>query len=655
MKRILLLFLLSNAATLTYAQTSSPDFSYRATLNAAATNTYTTTTNSAYLTADGLFGNTLLATDHTLYTSIKNAYSTSGTQYLGILNKINIDNSSKTLALSAQVALPNVNNTDLSAAFSEKQAPGRDISIIKNGQHEYLLSAAQQNNQISYFSTSAFTQSLSADPINVLSSTTGVINIPNDSFFAKDNLVILSKIFGKKIAVNGNKIAISGNVYYRHSIYTTDYSNYGFVLIYTLNADGTFSTPTSNDLVYSFPNEPYFGENIHFDGDDLFVSTRVVSSGKGYVIRFRTVDNNNNLASTGRWKGIQSYSAQNGSSPLFGSRIITTPTSFFINYPENNRVHCFKRELTPDNYDTTPQNYSGKEVGSIQSFSTPAFSHGKFSTSIVKNGNIIAVGNPEATVNSITNAGAVHFYKTKIENGIEIADVLPANIKHLVSNEPSQGAKFGSSIAFSPTQRNLFVGKLNLANATVSNGGAIEYFTFDHTLPVDLVNFSVKKTNERASISWETAIEKNNSHFELQKSTDGINFSELTKVNAKGSNSTYHITDSYPTIGINYYKLIQYDLDGNRTDLGTKSLRIANLNEANIEVYPNPVVNVINIVSKEHNFNTLKIYDLDGRLVKSLTFKETDKESIDVSDLKSGMYLLKITGKHVEKVLKITK
>lgn len=65
-----------------------------------------------------------------------------------------------------------------------------------------------------------------------------------------------------------------------------------------------------------------------------------------------------------------------------------------------------------------------------------------------------------------------------------------------------------------------------------------------------------------------------------------------------------------------------------------------NLNLSNLSVYPNPVSDVLNVDYNE-NISNLTVYDLSGRSVKSFTTNNSNN-SIDVSDLKSGIYMLRI-------------
>ena len=68
-------------------------------------------------------------------------------------------------------------------------------------------------------------------------------------------------------------------------------------------------------------------------------------------------------------------------------------------------------------------------------------------------------------------------------------------------------------------------------------------------LPVSMLNFECLMLNERqAKVIWETAMEINVSHFNVQRSIDGINFYTIGKVNAKGA-GTYTFNDQSPLWG----------------------------------------------------------------------------------------------------------
>lgn len=87
-------------------------------------------------------------------------------------------------------------------------------------------------------------------------------------------------------------------------------------------------------------------------------------------------------------------------------------------------------------------------------------------------------------------------------------------------------------------------------------------------LPVELLNFNANYTANGMEFSWSTASEKNNAYFIIQKSSDGINFSDISTTASKATrgNSSSRLNFVYKQNslldeGLNYYRLKQVDLD----------------------------------------------------------------------------------------------
>lgn len=67
--------------------------------------------------------------------------------------------------------------------------------------------------------------------------------------------------------------------------------------------------------------------------------------------------------------------------------------------------------------------------------------------------------------------------------------------------------------------------------------------------------------------------------------------------------------------------------------------------KSNFEVYPNPASSVLNINSKNNStFNQVQITDLNGRIIKNINTKEITSTQINISDLKTGVYFLKVAS-----------
>lgn len=75
-------------------------------------------------------------------------------------------------------------------------------------------------------------------------------------------------------------------------------------------------------------------------------------------------------------------------------------------------------------------------------------------------------------------------------------------------------------------------------------------------------------------------------------------------------------------------------------DVHSTPLATSEVDKTKIQIFPNPVSDVIRI-SGIDNGQTTQIYNVDGRLIKSEAFDQ----KIDVSQLSAGVYVLKVTTK----------
>ncbi|HSZ26209.1 MAG TPA: T9SS type A sorting domain-containing protein [Cytophagaceae bacterium] len=109
-------------------------------------------------------------------------------------------------------------------------------------------------------------------------------------------------------------------------------------------------------------------------------------------------------------------------------------------------------------------------------------------------------------------------------------------------------------------------------------------------MPVTLISFDAVYSNNAVDLLWATAYEKNNSYFLIERSSDGINFEAIGKVEGGGNSNhylSYSFTDNTPVAGIVYYRLKQVDIDGVFVYSAIKSVTVSDGN--NVFVYPTPV------------------------------------------------------------------
>ncbi len=179
-------------------------------------------------------------------------------------------------------------------------------------------------------------------------------------------------------------------------------------------------------------------------------------------------------------------------------------------------------------------------------------------------------------------------------------------------------------------------------------------------LPVKLLSFDAKPVNQDVKVTWATASEINNDYFTVQRSTDGKSWSVIGIVNASensGQTSDYNFTDKSPVSGVQFYRLMQTDLDGKTTLSNIVSVNMhVSLDAATVSVYPNPVTDVVNVglsvASSDASvviFNNMgmKVYEISGQSGKIFT--------IDMSAFEKGIYTIEIhheNGVNVSKLMK---
>lgn len=159
-------------------------------------------------------------------------------------------------------------------------------------------------------------------------------------------------------------------------------------------------------------------------------------------------------------------------------------------------------------------------------------------------------------------------------------------------------------------------------------------------VPVELISFTASKNGTQADLAWRTATEVNNSHFEIERSTNGRDFSYIGEVEGAGTTSviqSYDFADRNPANGQNYYRFKQVDRDGTFEYSPVRSLDFSVA--ARTVIYPNPVVDFA-VVETNISDASLEVYNVAGN--KVLKSKILTGKNIDTSVLTSGVYIFKV-------------
>lgn len=173
-------------------------------------------------------------------------------------------------------------------------------------------------------------------------------------------------------------------------------------------------------------------------------------------------------------------------------------------------------------------------------------------------------------------------------------------------------------------------------------------------LPVELTSLTAKATAAGVDLTWTTATEINNRGFEVQRSSDNVNFNTIGFVKGNGTTTekqTYNYFDNITAVGKYYYRLKQLDFDGSFEYSDAIEVEVFGPASFNLaQNYPNPFnPNTTIQFSIPENANvTIKVYDMLGKEVATAINSDfvagTYKINFNASNIASGNYIYQLNA-----------
>jgi hypothetical protein len=178
-------------------------------------------------------------------------------------------------------------------------------------------------------------------------------------------------------------------------------------------------------------------------------------------------------------------------------------------------------------------------------------------------------------------------------------------------------------------------------------------------LPITLLNFTAKRSlapSEKnvVAVKWSTASEINNDYFNVERSTDAINFTSVSKIKGAGNSKqilNYSAFDKAALDGVSYYRLKQTDYDGRTSFSKVETVQFDHINDLITNIYPNP--NDGDTFYLQINNNSAEVLvavnDMLGKELYS-TIIDTSKSGNDIyiinlpQQLNPGAYLITATA-----------
>jgi hypothetical protein len=163
-------------------------------------------------------------------------------------------------------------------------------------------------------------------------------------------------------------------------------------------------------------------------------------------------------------------------------------------------------------------------------------------------------------------------------------------------------------------------------------------------LPIELIYFNTSIKEEGSVLtSWETASELNNDFFNVEKSTNSMDWENIATIKGGGTTNqrlAYNYTDHEPYVGISYYRLKQTDFNGTFKYSSIQSIDLEMAKQ--VTVFPNPSAeHILKINSNENYPYSISVFDHLGVVLFSSPKHESSK--INLEHLTSGVYYLVIS------------
>jgi hypothetical protein len=164
-------------------------------------------------------------------------------------------------------------------------------------------------------------------------------------------------------------------------------------------------------------------------------------------------------------------------------------------------------------------------------------------------------------------------------------------------------------------------------------------------------NWKDVNTNS-AIINWTSKSEINTSYFNIQQSTNGLNFNTIGKIYASGAGNYSFVDINLSGLSKLYYRLEIVDKDGS-IQYSKIQMLVKQLKDESISIFPNPTSSFIFI--KGNPLQLINIFDAQGRMVLKKELNGSTNKTINIIGLTPGNYFVQcftIDGNVVTKKIK---
>ena len=112
------------------------------------------------------------------------------------------------------------------------------------------------------------------------------------------------------------------------------------------------------------------------------------------------------------------------------------------------------------------------------------------------------------------------------------------------------------------------------------------------------------------------------------------------------------IGDAYFDGSFDDFRIYNYELSQSEIQALASTLSAEDFELSSLSIWPIPARDVLHITSSENNLSEYTIYDVNGRTIMSKAFTASNKEDLNISEIPSGIYFLKITSNTQQTLVK---
>lgn len=178
-------------------------------------------------------------------------------------------------------------------------------------------------------------------------------------------------------------------------------------------------------------------------------------------------------------------------------------------------------------------------------------------------------------------------------------------------------------------------------------------------LPVVFTRFWGKAGPEGVVLKWETAAEKNNLYFAVERNAGGRDFEQLAEVPGAGNSSVpvvYTWQDPDPFQGLAWYRLRQVDLDGQSSLSAVIAVQYHDSGEESFSLFPTLATTRLTLVLDRVRLKKTAVIlcnPMGKILERTEILPGSQAAELSVEHLPSGWYFIRVEGVGSGKFLKL--